>query len=85
MTQARRVLSSSETGWSSEERREIETLINDIEQLRDVVCTAGSRCLLFVVTYTNVINACQICVAFRPMQPLVAVNNRCYPFPGRMA
>ena len=38
MTQARRLLSSDETDWSSEPRREIESLVNDIEQLHDVVC-----------------------------------------------
>jgi len=38
LTQARHIVSSSETDWSDEQRREIETLINDIEQLRDVVC-----------------------------------------------
>jgi len=37
LTQARHMLSCSETDWSSEQRHEIETLVNDIEQLRDVV------------------------------------------------
>jgi len=46
LTKARYVLSSSETGWSNEQRLEIEALITDIEQLRDVV-SISSRCLLF--------------------------------------
>jgi len=40
--QARHELSSDETDWSSEQQHEIETLINDIEQLRDLVCNVCS-------------------------------------------
>jgi len=39
VTQARHILSSDETDWSSEQLREIETLVTDVEQLRDVVCS----------------------------------------------
>jgi len=46
LTQARHVLSSSETDWSSEQRHEIETLVNDIEQLHDLVFICSS-CLIF--------------------------------------
>ena len=44
-TKARRVLSSRETELNDEQRQEIETLVNDIEQLRDLVCICSS-CLV---------------------------------------
>ena len=52
MTHARHVLSSSETDWSNEQRHEIETLINDIEQLRDVVFIASSY-LVFTALFLS--------------------------------
>ena len=52
LTQARHVLSSSETDWSNEQRHEIETLINDIEQLRDVVFIASSY-LVFTALFLS--------------------------------
>jgi len=45
VTQARRLLSSDKTDWSSEQRREIKSLVNDVEQLHDVVRIASQ--LLF--------------------------------------
>jgi len=60
VTQAHHVLSSGETDWSSEQLREIESLVNDIELLRDLVCATDRHCLLSachtVVTFTNVID-----------------------------
>jgi len=47
--QARRELSSDETDWSSEQRHEVEMLINDIEQLRDLVCNLRTCSSLFNV------------------------------------
>jgi len=71
VTQARRLLSSSETDWSIEQRREIETLVNDIEHLRDVVCSTCSCCLLF----TDSILRGQLILFHRsPFEPLVLLD-----------
>jgi len=55
--QARHVLSNDETDWSSEQKHEIETLINDIEQLRDVVCVPTVVVCSSLVRYKNVMVA----------------------------
>jgi len=45
LTQARCVTGGGEADWSREQRRDIETLVNDVEQLRDVVNIAGCHFL----------------------------------------
>ena len=71
MTQAQCLLSSDESDWSSEQQLEIETLITDIEQLRDLVCITGSCYLLFVETLITDIEQ---------LRDLVCITGSCLLF-----